>query len=118
MLANAATSYTFCWSRVPLQVLRSNYINLGCVAYTSVEHFALWYADTTPAVGKTLPFTEDGSGNFVYDSSQYFPLNGIGCKDYGNYLTQYNFAFTSEVTLWFKYEGKETFDFRGDDDVW
>ena len=82
-----------------------------------MENFAEWYADTTPAVGRSLTFTEDDSGNFVYDESSYYPLNGIGCKDWGGVVSTNNYGFTSEISVWFKYEGGETFDFRGDDDV-
>jgi len=32
--------------------------------------------------------------------------------------TGHNFGFTSEISLFFKYEGGEVFNFRGDDDVW
>ena len=124
-------SWLVCLIDWQMQVLRSNFKDLGsthangayqrCASvYTSVEDFALWYADTTPAVGKTLSFTEDPSipGNFVFDESYYFPLDGLGCKDTGNMAPLNNFAFTSELSLWFNYEGGETFDFRGDDDLW
>lgn len=100
-------------------VLRSDFASIGCGAiFTSVAHFAQWYADTTPAVQRTLTFTEGASGIYQYLSGAYYPLNGLGCKDVGRSVPSNNYGFTSEISVWFTYEGGETFDFTGDDDVW
>lgn len=42
-------------------------------------------------------------------------VDEIGCKDTG--YQENNFGFTSEITVWFTYDGGEHFDFTGDDDV-
>lgn len=93
-----------------------NYAAPGCSQiFTSAEYFNDWYNDATPSMNQKLTFVYDGS-NYVYDSSSYFPVDGIGCKDKGS--SGHNFGHTSEISVWFKYEGGEVFDFRGDDDVW
>jgi fibro-slime domain-containing protein len=104
-------------------VLKTSGQPSGCSnIYTSKEHFAQWYSDDTPSLQRKLTFTETNSlsGIFAYDSNSYFLLDGIGCNDGGPGITAggHNFGHTSEISIWFKYEGGEYFDFRGDDDVW
>jgi fibro-slime domain-containing protein len=94
-------------------------------ATATPDYFSYWYTDV-PAYNKTvrdvLSFTHLGTGEYQYDNSDYFPLDG---KGWGNYTggtdhngAQRNFHFTSEVRYWFEYRGGESFDFTGDDDVW
>jgi fibro-slime domain-containing protein len=62
-----------------------------------------------------IPFTIDSNtGNRVYDSAAFFPLDG---QLLGNEGRNHNFHFTFELHMEFKYSGGERFTFRGDDDV-
>jgi fibro-slime domain-containing protein len=59
--------------------------------------------------------TPPGSGTYVYDDPDFFPLDGMG---FGNEGLPHNFHFTTEVHTTFEYKGGETFTFTGDDDLW
>ena len=61
-----------------------------------------------------LPLMETSPGVFVYDSSSFFPLDGMG---WGEEMLGHNFHFTTEIVATFRYRGGELFTFRGDDDV-
>jgi len=65
-----------------------------------------------------LDFEEDtpGSGIYVYDSTAFFPLDGMGFGDSPG--QSHNFHFTTEVHVLFEYEAGQAFTFRGDDDLW
>jgi len=91
-----------------------------CAHFTSKPNFDQWY--TTKPVVKRLAFKMDpATGNHVYDSSNFFPLENLGCNDRETQRDEgkgHNFYFTTEMRIFFKYNGGEVFDFRGDDDVW
>lgn len=83
-------------------------------------NFDQWYNDvpgTNHTFTTTLTANETfaGSGIYTYANGAYFPANGQG---FGNEGLSNNFAFTSEIHTSFTYQGGETFDFTGDDDVW
>lgn len=84
---------------------------------TGQANFDMWYRDT-PGVNQPfpldIPLTNEG-GLFVYDNSEFFPIDGQGFGDEGN---PHNYHFTYEIHTEFAYEGGEVFKFRGDDDVW
>ncbi len=85
---------------------------------TSAASFADWYHDvpgTNEAFPIELTLTEETPGEFSYDSSAFFPIDGMGFGDEGN---PHNFHFTTEVHTSFTYMGGEVFTFRGDDDLW
>ena len=85
---------------------------------TSAETFAQWYHDVAGvnmAFPIELELVDQGNGEFVYDNSAFFPLDGMG---FGNEGHDHNFHFTTEVHTSFTYQGGEVFTFRGDDDVW
>ncbi|MCA9649460.1 MAG: fibro-slime domain-containing protein [Myxococcales bacterium] len=90
----------------------------GTPMITSADTFAQWYHDVP---GTNMPFpielmlTDEGNGEYSYDSSAFFPIDGMGYGDEGN---PHNFHFTTEVHTSFTYEGGEVFTFRGDDDLW
>jgi fibro-slime domain-containing protein len=63
-----------------------------------------------------LPLTEATPGHFVYDNSEFFPIDGMGFGNYQAY--NHNYHFTTEIRTKFTYKGGEVFTFRGDDDVW
>jgi fibro-slime domain-containing protein len=87
--------------------------------------FDQWYRDVdgeNVSFTKELPLTEStaGSGQYVFDSSDFFPLSpeeGFGVTPANNYKNQ-NFLFTTEVHLKFGYIAGQRFSFRGDDDLW
>ncbi len=86
---------------------------------TSQANFDEWYRNTN---GVNLPyvlyfyFQPEASGLFLFQSSLFFPLDNAG---FGNTPgNSHNYSFTSELHTKFKYVGGETFDFKGDDDVW
>lgn len=97
-------------------------------AGTSTTHgataFNQWYRDTMNVnltVSTLLTVTRDGTGSYVFDSNDFFPLDGKGWVAAGMEPTRdngHNFSFTSELRYWFTYAGGEQLDFRGDDDVW
>jgi fibro-slime domain-containing protein len=82
--------------------------------------FADWYHDVL-GINQPLPvmihLTESapGSGRYVYDNDAFFPIDGLG---FGNEGFSHNFHFTTEIHTSFKYQGGESFTFRGDDDLW
>ncbi len=83
--------------------------------------FDQWYRNVE---GVNLPFVVDlwlepVGGTFVFDSSSFFPLAGVGYALEGDGQGQADgFHFTTELHTRFEYQGGETFTFRGDDDVW
>ncbi len=85
---------------------------------SSASSFYAWYHDS--AVSHTLVSTltlarNPADDSYVFDSSNFFPIDGLG---FGNYQTSgHNFHFTSELRYVFVYKGGEVLDFRGDDDV-
>lgn len=91
----------------------------GYSAYVTPETFAEWYNDV-PGVNHALQITLDltadpGTGNYFYDNSAFFPVDGFG---FGNEGNPHNYHFTSEFHSEFTYQGGETFSFTGDDDLW
>lgn len=87
---------------------------------TSQESFEQWYRDVDGVnqaftVPITLTDVGDGSGNVVYDSNAFFPIDGMG---FGNAPNQHNFHFTTEGHVRFEYVKGQKFTFRGDDDLW
>jgi fibro-slime domain-containing protein len=84
---------------------------------TGAPEFAQWYHDVAgvnQAIPIELTLTKTANG-YVYDNGQYFPIDNAG---FGNEGFAHNFAFTTEIHTSFKYNGGETFTFRGDDDLW
>ncbi|MDC0681679.1 fibro-slime domain-containing protein [Sorangium atrum] len=92
---------------------------------TSEESFNQWYRDV-PGVNMTFPKelalqeSPPGSGQYVFDSADFFPLapeEGFGITPPNNGKRQ-NFLFTTEIHLMFGYVAGQKFTFRGDDDIW
>ena len=84
--------------------------------------FDSWYRNVD---GLNLPFKFEiwfapGTGVTTFDSTAFFPLDGAGFGNDGadDQRMMHNFHFTTEIHTEFKYGGGETFNFRGDDDVW
>jgi fibro-slime domain-containing protein len=86
---------------------------------TGQSSFDQWYRDTA-GVNETftVPVTlsDVGGGNLAYDSTAFFPIDGMG---FGNTPgQQHNFHFTTEGHVRFGYIAGQKFTFRGDDDLW
>lgn len=95
----------------------------------SLDHgyrwFNQWFHDnSTLNVKKQLniTLTEQGTNpqTWKYDNQAFFPIDNqlfgnSGQDSQGNW---HNFGFTYEIHNSFTYQGGETFDFAGDDDVW
>lgn len=85
--------------------------------------FDQWYRDTA-GVNRTaadrLVVTRDATGSYVFDSDDFFPVDGRCWQSDNTEPSRFghNFNFTSELRYWFNYAGNESLDFRGDDDVW
>ncbi|MBM4279930.1 MAG: fibro-slime domain-containing protein [Deltaproteobacteria bacterium] len=85
---------------------------------TSRESFDQWYRDVAGvnlATTIRLPLTDNGDGTWGYASNAFFPIDDAL---FGNEGRPHNFHFTTEVHARFTYQGGETFDFEGDDDLW
>lgn len=88
---------------------------------TGQASFDQWYRDVEGVnqaftVPVTLVDANDGSGNLSYDSSAFFPIDGMGFGNTPN--KQHNFHFTTEGHVTFGYVKGQKFTFRGDDDLW
>jgi len=86
---------------------------------TSQASFDQWYRDV-PDVNQTfqvdVTLVDDGTGSLAYDTTAFFPLDGMG---YGNSPGKsHNFHFTTEAHVKFGYIAGQKFTFRGDDDMW
>jgi fibro-slime domain-containing protein len=88
------------------------------VAYTNAKCF-------------NLRLTKNADGLFQYDTAFFFPLDSFKfldpnkqypnpCWTVGTDINgfQHNYSFTMQLGAQFEYEKGQTFDFRGDDDVW
>jgi fibro-slime domain-containing protein len=85
---------------------------------TGPAEFAQWYQDTTDVnqgFDITIQLSQTSPGEFTYDNSAFFPVDGEGWGEEGN---PHNFHFTTELHTLFTYEGGEEFTFTGDDDLW
>jgi fibro-slime domain-containing protein len=83
----------------------------------SADSFSEWY-ETLPGVNQAFYlalYLAPNRDNFVFDSDEFFPLDGQG---FGNEGQNHNFHFTFELHTRFQYSGGEVFRFSGDDDLW
>ncbi|HEY0464600.1 MAG TPA: fibro-slime domain-containing protein [Polyangiaceae bacterium] len=79
--------------------------------------FADWYR-TVDGVNKAYKLEiwfAPNNGVSSFQSTAFFPLDDQG---FGNDGGDHNYHFTTEIHTRFKYEGGESFNFTGDDDVW
>jgi fibro-slime domain-containing protein len=90
---------------------------------TGADTFSQWYrtqAGVNLELQKTLELTDNGAGQYVYDSGMFFPLGadeGFGLTPANN-ARMTNFLFTTEIHGTFTYRAGQSMTFRGDDDVW
>jgi fibro-slime domain-containing protein len=96
---------------------------------TSQAAFDQWYRDV-PGVNikyvTKLALQQQPNGSYFYPQAAFFPLNGLGWVALGheqsstanNGSLNNNFNFTTEIRTWFQFNGGESLQFSGDDDVW
>lgn len=103
------------------------------------QAYAEWYTDDPKATGDPavdaanpdvvritvqdkLDLEELRPGTYQFYSSAFFPLDKLAFGNINDPATEptyvHNYGFTSEAHYWFQYNGGETLEFRGDDDVW
>ena len=95
---------------------------------TSADTFNGWYRDDAKCnqtFEHELTMTPDPlTGNSVFDSPRFFPLDGKGYGLSGrdglpeDGQNEHNFHFTFELHMTFKYNPGDVFSFKGDDDLW
>jgi len=85
-------------------------------------NFDQWYRFTD---GVNMPYLlyflfKPMGGIATFNSQHFFPVDDAGFKSlaYADDFKQHNFGFTTELHTKFKYNGGETFQFEGDDDLW
>lgn len=97
-----------------------NYTQKRGVIY-STNTFNQWFNNTDGVnMSKSFAITlengkDEPGGIYTYSNSNFFPIDG---KLFGNEGLSHNFHFTFELNTKFTYKPGQTFNFRGDDDVW
>ena len=102
-------------------------VSLACpfgAMTTSADNFAQWYR-SFEGVNRTyyvyFQLADPVNGVSTFASDRFFPLDNAGWGNSGldhDMVTQRNYSFTTEIHTTFRYDGRETFTFNGDDDVW
>ncbi|MBR2864073.1 fibro-slime domain-containing protein [Candidatus Saccharibacteria bacterium] len=93
------------------------------------DNFYRWFHEVngiSKRYDRTVTFKRQGNTNtYVYGGNQIFPLDDIrydndSVSRRDSNIKQHNFSFTAHMSVPIKAEmnGRETFDFSGDDDVW
>jgi fibro-slime domain-containing protein len=101
-----------------------------------VDSFNWFKTDTldkiyTNAKCYNLLLTKNADGLYQYDTTYFYPLDGFKFLDPAGTIPnpwwtpgtddkgfQHNYSFTMQLSAQFEYKKGQTFDFRGDDDVW
>lgn len=103
---------------------------------TSSARFDEWYHDVSGVnirIPGALRLSRNAGGAYVHDSANegFYPIDGMGWVSGAspketvaladavvNDGRPHNFGFTTEVRYFFQYQGGESLEFSGDDDVW
>jgi fibro-slime domain-containing protein len=95
------------------------YSGLATNQISSAASFSQWYRDVSGVnLSQNYSITLDDSDNdgvYTYENSSFFPIDD---QLFGNEGLSHNYHFTYELANQFTYNGGETFNFTGDDDVW
>jgi fibro-slime domain-containing protein len=91
---------------------------------TNSTNFDEWYRnapDVNAPYLLSIFLAPQPNGLFTFQSLHYFPVDGAGFMSQVTGADDgkaHNFGFTTELHTQFRYNGGETFNFQGDDDVW
>jgi fibro-slime domain-containing protein len=91
---------------------------------TSAANFQQWYSSVEGVNLTYFVYFQLAPGMMpglsTFSSTAFFPLDGKGWGNSGldGNGKPRNFSFTTEIHTTFRYNGGETFNFAGDDDVW
>ena len=93
----------------------------GTNPYGSIQNatsFYEWYHNTTDTMNYQITLNETflDSGIYEYQSSAFFPIDGLLLGNYPGYA--HNYHFTYQIHTDFTYVPGQIFSFTGDDDVW
>jgi len=95
---------------------------VGGSMMTTADNFSDWYSTGTDHVlgemnySLALDNTITADPNvYTFTDSSFFPIDGLLGGNQGN---SHNYHFTLRLDTDFTYQGGETFEFTGDDDVW
>lgn len=93
---------------------------VGNPTTTGATEFDQWYRDTAGvnlSTPHSITLTElvPGSGEFVFDSPSFFPIDGML---FNTGIPGPNYHFTFELHTTFTYVPGQTFEFRSDDELW
>ncbi len=90
----------------------------GGQCMTTQANFDEWYRNTATVNMPYLIYLQfvPNAGVYTFESQNYFPLDNAGFGNTPGW--PHNFSFTTELHLMFQYNGGETFNFTGDDDLW
>lgn len=93
----------------------------GAGSISSATTFAEWYTNV-PGTNMTTNYTITLDNSltpdpdvYTFTSNSFFPIDG---QLFGNEGRSHNYHFTYELHTDFTYQGGETFNFTGDDDIW
>ena len=96
--------------------------------FNGPDAFSEWFDSTSPNVKEELSTLtlsyQAGAGTYVFDATDsFYPLDGkgwvlAGDETLASGACQHNVSYTSETHFWFEYQGGESFEFKGDDDLW
>ncbi len=87
------------------------------------DNFYMWFHETdrSKQFDRTVTFNRTGNNTYSYGGSGIFPLDNVNFSDGDQAWRQgHNFHFTAHLKIAMKIaaDGRERFDFSGDDDVW
>ncbi len=90
----------------------------GGQCMTTQANFDQWYRNTASVNMPYVIYLQfvPNNGVYTFESQNYFPLDDAGFGNTPGW--PHNFSFTTELHLMFQYNGGETFNFTGDDDLW
>ncbi len=94
--------------------------------FNGAAPFGEWFDSASPNVKEVvgvLPLGfQSGAGTYIFDATDaFYPIDKQGWVASGDekeVCGGHNVSFTTETHFWFEYSGGESFEFKGDDDLW